>query len=468
LQSLQPDAQAKGKGMAGLAGRKGKGKGEPDRMERVFDQGAIDRCVNKIKHLRIMLESASVMRNQGGFEAPVAEWTQEVGVLVLELDTLKKGVERVVPGAVPMAQDRDDEHDIDEEGYMAGQRRWKTDPNVSLGDKIQRSLTREAKLFKAQARIQSEVDKLVVVIDLAREKIAERIVRIKEVAGSMDAERGERAVWQKEYEEQEYPEESSDSESEDGDQQEGLAEEWGERRGHGHKRSRREEGTHGRRGRASDKDDVGGVPRALKVILGSLQPKCQESVDLRKCAEAVLRKFKLRDMGQYIDHEAGGDDWTRPAQDSLRWEAMERGAKEACERVAGLEEQTERLRKEGLDARNAYQQQRAYIQSQLGEGADATKLHEFLRSLVETMDGQFGIIGLAGDAGPRGGGSNHSPGSSLCRGSGRLRQEAAAAAFAGRKSGSRAKSEDRARGYIRERSPRLGLDKEGVSGTAGV
>ena len=88
LQALQPDAQAKGKGMAGLAGRKGKGKGEPDKMERVFDQGAIDRCVNKIKHLRIMLESAT----QGGFEAPVAEWTQEVGVLVLELDTLKKGV----------------------------------------------------------------------------------------------------------------------------------------------------------------------------------------------------------------------------------------------------------------------------------------------------------------------------------------------------------------------------------------
>ena len=457
LQALQPDAQAKGKGMAGLAGRKGKGKGEPDKMERVFDQGAIDRCVNKIKHLRIMLESATAMRNQGGFEAPVAEWTQEVGVLVLELDTLKKGVERVVPGVVPMAQDRDDEQDIDEEGYMAGQRRWKTDPNVSLGDKIQRSLTREAKLFKAQARIQSEVDKLVVVIDLAREKIAERIARIKEVAGSMEAERSERAAWQKEYEEKEYPEDSSDSEFEDWDQQEGLAEECGERRGHGQKRSRRDEGTHFRRGRASDKDDVGGVPRALKVILGALQPRCQESADLRKCAEAVLRKFNLREMGQDIDHEAGGDVWTRPAQDALRLEAMERGAKEACERVAGLEEQTERLRKEGLDARNAYQQQRAYIQSQLGEGADATKLHEFLKGLVDSMDAQFGIVGSAGDAGPRGGGSNYSPGSSLCRVSGRSRQE-------DRKSG----SEDRARGQNRERSPRLGHDKEGGSGAAGL
>jgi hypothetical protein len=457
LQTLQPDAQAKGKGMAGLAVRKGKGKGEPEKMERVLDQVAIDRCVNKIKHLRIMLESATVMRNQGGFEAPVAEWTQEVGILVLELETLKKGVERVVPGVVPMAEDRDDEQDIDEEGYKAGQRRWKTDPNVSLGDKIQRSLAREAKLFKAQARIQSEVDKLVVVIDLAREKIAERIVRIKEVAGSMEAERGERAAWQKEYEEQEYPEDSSDSGSEepggDWDQQEGPVEDYGERRWHGQKRSRRDEGAHSRRGRASDKDDAGGVPRALKVILGALQPRCQESADLRKCAEAVLRKFNLREMGQDIDHEAGGDVWTRPAQDALRLEAMERGAKEACARVAGLEEQTERLRKEGLDARNAYQQQRAFIQSQLGEGTDATKLHEFLKGLVDSMDAQFGIVGTAGDAGPRGSGSNYSPGSSMCRGAGRSRQEE-------RKSG----SEDRARGLNRERSPRLGHEKEGGNG----
>ena len=64
---------------------------------------------------------------------------------------------------------------------LAGQRRWKVDPKVPLGDKIQRSLTREAKLFKAQARIQSEVDKLLVVIDLAKEQIGERHARIKEV-----------------------------------------------------------------------------------------------------------------------------------------------------------------------------------------------------------------------------------------------------------------------------------------------
>ena len=182
VQALQPDAQSRGKGMAGLGSRKGKGKGELDKTERVFDQAAIDQCVNKIKHLRAMLESATFLRSQGGFAAPVAEWTQEVGNLVSELETLKKGVERVVPGAVPMAEDsRDDEPDIDEEGYMAGQRRWKTDPKVSLGDKIQRSLAREAKLFKAQARIQSEVDKLLVVIDLAKEKIGERHARIKEV-----------------------------------------------------------------------------------------------------------------------------------------------------------------------------------------------------------------------------------------------------------------------------------------------
>jgi hypothetical protein len=426
VQALQPDAQFKGKGMAGLAGRKGKGKGEQDKMERIFDQVAIDRCVNKIKHLRAMLESATVLRNQGGFAAPVEEWTQEVGNLVLELETLKKGVERSVPGAVPMAEDeRENDPEIDEEGYMAGQRRWKVDPKVPLGDKIQRSLTREAKLFKAQARIQSEVDKLLVVIDLAKEKIGERYARIKEVFSNVEAERNDRAAWQKEYEEQEYPEDSSDSGSEqedswDWERQGVLEEERGERREHGHKRSRRnyDDGGSSRRGRATDKDDVGGVPRALKVILGALQPKCQESADLRKCAEAVLRKFNLREMGQDCGHETGGDVWTQPAQEALRFAAMERGAKEACARVTSLEEQTERLRKEGLDARNAYQQQRAYIQSQLGDGADATKLHEFLKGLVDSMDVQFGITTAAGEAAPRSHGSSYSPGWSLCKGGG--------------------------------------------------
>ena len=202
---------------------------------------------------------------------------------------------------------------------------------------------------------------------------------------------------------------------------------------------------------------MGGVPRALKVILGALQPRCQESADLRKCAEAVLRKFNLREMGQDNDHEAGGDLWTRPAQDALRLAAMERGAKEACARVTGLEEQAERLRKEGLDARNAYQQQRAFIQTQLGEGTDPTKLHEFLKGMVESMDAQFGIVGTAGDAVPRGSGSNYSPGSSLCRGGGRSRQEE-------RKSG----GEDRDRGLNRERSPRLGNDREGGNGNGAV
>ena len=165
--------------------------------------------------------------------------------MVSELATLKKGVERCVPGAEPMAEDDgEDEPDIVAEGYMAGQRRWKVDPKVPLGDKIQRSLTREARLFKAQARIQSEVDKLLVVIDLAKEQIGERHARIKEVFNNVEAERGDRAAWQKEYEEQEYPESSSDSGSEGEPswhwEQEGVLEEEREaRREHGHKRSRR-------------------------------------------------------------------------------------------------------------------------------------------------------------------------------------------------------------------------------------
>ncbi len=462
VQALQPDAQSKGKGMAGLAGRKGKGKGDRGKMETVFDQVAIDQCVYKIKHLRAMLESATFLHNQGGFAAPVVEWTQEVGKLVLELETLKKGVERSVPGAVPMADDEgDDDLEIDEEGYLAGQRRWKVDPKVSLGDKIQRSLTREAKLFKAQARIQSEVDKLLVVIDLAKEKIGERHARIKEVFSSVEAERSDRAAWQKEYEEQEYPEDSSDSGSEeetswDWEQQGVLEEERGERREQGHKRSRRnhDEGGSSRRGRATDKDDVGGVPRALKVILAALQPKCQESADLRKCAEAVLRKFNLREMGSDGGHEAGGGVWTQASQDAQRFAAMERGAKEACARVTSLEEQAERMRKEGMDARNAYQQQRAFIQTQLGDGADVTKLHDFLKGLVDSMDVQFGITATAGDAAPRSHGSSYSPGSSVCRGGGRSRQDE-------RRTG----GGDGDRGTIgemrRERSPRLGNDREG-------
>ena len=175
-------------------------------------------------------------------------------------------------------KERTNQTEIDAEGYLAGQRRWKVDPKVPLGDKIQRSFTREAKLFKAQARIQSEVDKLLVVIDLAKEQIGDRHTRIKEVFASVEAERADRAGWQKEYEDQEYPESSSASDSEGdrdwhGEQGEGYDEDMWTGREQGHKRMRRQgdEGGSSRRGRAARKEDHFGVPRALKVILGALK-----------------------------------------------------------------------------------------------------------------------------------------------------------------------------------------------------
>jgi hypothetical protein len=409
------------------------------------------------------------LQNQGGITAPTGEWTQEVEKLVLALAILKQGEVRCVQGSVPMAEDDgEDEPGIDEEGYMAGQRRWKVDPSVSLGDKIQRSLTREAKLFKAQARIQSEVDKLLVVIDLAKEKIGERHARIKEVFSCVEAERSDRAGWQREFEEQEYPEGSSDSESE-GDPL--WTEEYGEdlegdrgaRREHGHKRFRRhgDEGGSARRGRATGKDDFYGVPRALKFILAALQPKCQESADLRKCAASVLRKFNMREMGPDGSGEAGVDIEAMSVQNEKRFAAMELGAKEAAARVIDLEQQATRMLKEGADARNAYQQQRAYIQAQLGEGTDAAKLHEYLKSMVGTMDAQFGIT-PAGDAAPGShGASGYSPASSVGRGGGRSRQHE------GRRAGGGLGGHgglDPGGDARRDRSPRLGLGREGEGG----
>ena len=158
---MQHDTQAKGKGMPGLTTRKGKGNGAQVAKETVFDQTAIGICEGRIRCVRSMVESAKMLRDQGGFATPADElqkWTNGLELLVQELGILKKGVDRDLPGD---EEDMEDEPEIDPEGYLAGQRRWKVDPNVSLGDKIQRSLTREAKLFKAQARMQSEVEKLV-------------------------------------------------------------------------------------------------------------------------------------------------------------------------------------------------------------------------------------------------------------------------------------------------------------------
>ena len=162
----------------------------------------------------------------------------------------------------------------------------------------------------------------------------------------------------------------------------------------------------------------------------------------------------MREMGSNGSCEAGVDIGILSAQNEQRFAAMELGAKEAGARVINLEEEAERMRKEGMDARNAYQQQRAYIQSQLGDGTDAAKLHDFLKGLVDTMDAQFGITVTAGDAAPRSHGtSSYSPASSVGRGGGRSRHEKR-----------RTRGVDGERGTVgemrRDRSPRLGNGRE--------
>ena len=231
-------------------------------------------------------------------------------------------------------------------------------------------------------------------------------------------------------------------------------------RDHGHKRFRRhgDGGGSSRRSRATKPDDFLGVPRALKVILGALKPKCQESADLRRCADTVLRKFNMREMGPDGGCEAGVDISILSAQNERRFAEMELGAKEAGARVINLEEQAARMRKEGADARNAYQQQRAYIQAQLGEGADPAKLQDFLQSLVASMDMQFGINVQGVDAH---GSLGFSPASSVGRG-GRSRHDK-------RRTGGG--SEDQVPGggeMRRDRSPRLGGGRDGITGDEGA
>ena len=150
----------------------------------------------------------------------------------------------------------------------------------------------------------------------------------------------------------------------------------------------------------------------------------------------------MREMGSDGSCEAGVDIGILSAQNEQRFAAMELGAKEAGARVINLEEQAARMRKEGSDARNAYQQQRAYIQAQLGDGADAAKL-------------QFGITGTSGD-GDRNGpeASGHSPASSVGRSGGRSRPDRHRAD--GGADGQTHVGEQR-----RDRSPRLGNGRDG-------
>ena len=82
----------------------------------------------------------------------------------------------------------------------------------------------------------------------------------------------------------------------------------------------------------------------------------------------------MREMGSDGSYYAGVDFGILPAQNEQRFAAMELGAKEAGARVVNLEEQAAKMRQEGSDARNAYQQQGAYIQAQLGDGADSVAI----------------------------------------------------------------------------------------------
>ena len=106
-----------------------------------------------------------------------------------------------------------------------------------------------------------------------------------------------------------------------------------------------------RRSRASHKEDHYGAPHALKVILGALKPKCQESADLRRCADAVLKKIKLRDMGEDGGCEAGEDLKALALQNEQRFAEMERvhreQTREAGLRVQDLEEQAVKMRQQG-------------------------------------------------------------------------------------------------------------------------
>ncbi len=52
-----------------------------------------------------------------------------------------------------------------------------------------------------------------------------------------------------------------------------------------------------RRRQVAAKATHNGFPQALKVILGALRPSCLESAELWKCADAVLKKFRLREHG---------------------------------------------------------------------------------------------------------------------------------------------------------------------------
>ena len=160
--------------------------------------------------------------------------------------------------------------------------------------------------------------------------------------------------------------------------------------------------------------------------------------------------------------QAGVDIKTLALRNEQRFAEMEKGALDAGLRVQDLEEQAVKMRQEGAsmvqsaaDARNAYQQQRAFIKAQLGDSADATKLHEFLHGLVATMDEQFGITGVGATGLPHTHeGSGFSPASSVGRGGGRHRQDRRRA-DAGAE-GPAQDGENR-----RDRSPRLGGGRDG-------
>ena len=185
VRTLQEDpGRSKGKGMAGLRkkGTGGKGPHVHVGKEVIIDQAAVEVCEARLRAISNVMEASSVLASMGDPLAPGAcmqKWSEEKGSLEAQLELLKKGTEKELEDIGGQDEGMLDEDRLDPEAYMDGDRRWKRDPHMPVGEKIQRSLSREVRLLKAQGRVQAEVEKLETVIELAEERITERRARVK-------------------------------------------------------------------------------------------------------------------------------------------------------------------------------------------------------------------------------------------------------------------------------------------------
>ena len=139
--------------------------------EVIIDQAAVEACEAMLRALSNVMEASSVLASMGDPLAPgvcMQKWAEEKGSLEAQLEVLKKGTEKELE-EIGVGEDDDmlEDDRLDPEAYMEGDRMWKRDPNMPVGEKIQRSLSREVRLLKAQRRVQAEVEKLETVIELA-------------------------------------------------------------------------------------------------------------------------------------------------------------------------------------------------------------------------------------------------------------------------------------------------------------